>query len=178
MSEQMTDKQEALYKAKVTAVFKHLRELASKQGVYFSTVMRRVGVTNVYNYENCLSKLGARHIFLMMEKYGIDPNYFFGLSKSMMLKNAKESNDLEDYQKELKSKNMKTSSKNPLEKEGWVSLRKTAIFTPSGSGILGGACVAFFSGGGGGNSEGKGCGGNSPSNLFIHCFIPFIPASL
>ena len=124
MSEQMTDKQEALYKAKVTAVFKHLRELASKQGVYFSTVMRRVGVTNVYNYENCLSKLGARHIFLMMEKYGIDPNYFFGLSKSMMLKNAKESNDLEDYQKELKSKNMKTSSKNPLEKKDWVSLRK------------------------------------------------------
>lgn len=122
MSEQMTDKQEALYKAKVTAVFKHLRELASKQGVYFSTVMRRVGVTNVYNYENCLSKLGARHIFLMMEKYGIDPNYFFGLSKSMMIKDAKKPKD-SDTETE-KGANIKRVNVHALEREGWVSLRK------------------------------------------------------
>ena len=122
MSEQMTDKQEALYKAKVTAVFKHLRELASKQGVYFSTVMRRVGVTNVYNYENCLSKLGARHIFLMMNKYGINPSYFFGLSASMMIKDAKKPKD-SDTETE-KGANIKRVNVHALEREGWVSLRK------------------------------------------------------
>ena len=64
----MTDKQEALYRERVSSVFDYLRDLAVKQGVYFSTVMRRIGISNPANYQNFTTKLGIRHVFLMMNR--------------------------------------------------------------------------------------------------------------
>lgn len=122
MLNQMNDKQEALYRERVSSVFDYLRDLAVKQGVYFSTVMRRIGISNPTNYQNFTTKLGIRHVFLMMNKYGINPSYFFGLSASMMIKDAKKPKD-SDTETE-KGANIKRVNVHALEREGWVSLRK------------------------------------------------------
>ena len=118
MLDQMTERQESLYRSRATAVFDYFVKLATSNGVQLNTVMRRVGISNPQNYRNFTTKLGVKHIFLMMNKYGINPSYFFGLSSAMMLKDTKK-------HKEDETENIaKKVNIHSLEREGWISLRK------------------------------------------------------